>query len=419
MKIAFFLNTFPVTSETFILNQIVGLIQRGHEVDIHTRSRAESSTNGQHSDIERYRLLDRTHSHPMPDSKVRRLGSAARRLARWGWRRPTISLDSLNVPRHGRSALNLTLLHDLLPALKTPQQYDVVHCHYGPNGRRAVAWREFGALCGPIITTFHGYDVNWLPRIEGATLYKELFHKGELFTVGSEFMKERVIALGAPEDRIIKLPMGVNLSRFRFAERVISNDGELRLLTVARLVEVKGIEYAIRAVASLKGKYPRIHYHIIGDGPLRAKLEGLVGLLGLANEIEFLGALPQERVIELYQYAQVFVLPSIVTELGEEEAQSLALAEAQASGLPVIGTRIGGVSESMREGESGLLVQPKDPDALARAIDYLGEHSQVWSQMGRAGRTHVETHFDLEMLNDRLIDLYRTVELGGRAWIKR
>ena len=179
-------------------------------------------------------------------------------------------------------------------------------------------------------------------EFEGPQLYRRLFNEGELFTVGSEFIRHRIIALGAPEDRIVKLPMGVDLSRFRFAERSGSHDGEPRLLTVARLVEVKGIEYAIRAVASLKSKYPRIHYQIVGDGPLRRELEGMASRLDLTNKVEFLGALSQEKVIELYQGAQIFLLPSIVSKAGEEEGQSLALAEAQASGLPVIGTRTGG-----------------------------------------------------------------------------
>jgi colanic acid/amylovoran biosynthesis glycosyltransferase len=413
MKIAFFLLEFPVTSETFILNQIVGLIQRGHEIDIHAQSRAYQSDIAQHAAVDRYRLFDHVYFHPTPSPKFARLCSAATRLAHWGWRRPAITLDSLNILRHGRAALNLTLIHDRLPALKTLRQYDVIHCHYGPSGRRAVAWRNFGAIRGPIITTFHGFDVNWLPRIEGPKLYKGLFREGEYFTVGSEFMKKRVIALGAPEDRILKLPMGVDLSRFRFTDRIETHDGELRLLTVARLVEVKGIEYAIRAVASLKSKYPRIRYKIVGDGPLRTALEGLVGFLGLGNHVEFLGALAQEKIIELYRDAQIFVLPSIVTDSGEEENQSVALAEAQASGVPVIGTRIGGNSDSIREGESGFLVPPRDFNALARAIDELAKRPEAWTKMGRVGRTHVEERFDLDGLNNRLVDLYRMVAAGG------
>ena len=207
--------------------------------------------------------------------------------------------------------------------------------------------------------------------------------------------------------------MGVDLSRFRFSERIRNHAGELRLLTVARLQEVKGVEYALRAVASLKDKYPNFHYQIVGDGPLRADLEELTGRLGLASKVEFLGALSQEKVIELYYHAQIFLLPSIVAKSGDEEGQSVALVEAQASGLPVIATRTGGIPETIRENESGLLVPPRDHIALARAVEQLGEHPQAWAQMGRAGRTHVKRYFDLEQLNDRLLDLYRTVGSTG------
>jgi len=410
MRIAFFLNDFPVTSETFILNQIVGLIRRGHEIDIYARRRVEPSKTEQHADVERYHLLDRAHFYPMlPDPWLARLGGAVEKLLRWGWWHPKVIFDGLNVFRHRRSVLSFARLHESLPTIETPQRYDVILCHYGPNGRLAVAWRDFGALRGPIITNFHGYDVNRLPRSEGPKLYQRLFSEGQRFVVGSEFARGRIIALGAPEDRIVKLPMGVDLSRFRFAERVRNCDGELRLLTVARLVEVKGIEYAIRAVASLKKKYFHLHYQIVGDGPLRMELQDLTLQLGLANNVEFRGALSQEEVIELYRHAQLFILPSIVTASGEEENQSVALAEAQASGLPVIGTRIGGNPESIREGESGLLVPPQNASALADAIKQLAENWQSWGQMGRVGRKHVEDRFDLEKLNDQLVDLCRIV----------
>jgi colanic acid/amylovoran biosynthesis glycosyltransferase len=415
MKIAFFLNEFPAPSETFILNQMVGLIRRGHKIHIHAQCRSEFPHSGHHADVKRYRLLDFADFYPLPASKLARLGSVAERLARWGWRRPQTTLDGLNIFRHGRSALNLTLLHEFLPPSVIPQRYDVIHCHFGPNGRLAVGWRAFGAIQGPIITTFHGYDVHELPRIEGRNLYGELFSKGELFTVGSEFMKERLLALGAPETRVIKLRMGVDLSRFTPVERSDDQDGKLRLLTVARLIEGKGIEYAIRAIAALKNRSCPLHYQIVGDGPLRGRLVELTNALGLRNEVKFLGALPQERVVQIYRDAQIFLLPSVLAESGWEEGQAVVLAEAQAVGLPVIATRTGGISESICEGRSGVLVPPHDPVALAEAIERLAKQPERWDEMGRAGRAFVEDRFDLEKLNDQLIDLYHGIALhsGG------
>ena len=405
MKIAFVVGTFPTFSETFILAQIVGLLKRGHEVDIYADPASPQLSI--HADVERFKLLDRTQYRlSMPVEKAARLKSAIYLLLDSGWRHPIITLDSLNFFRYGRKAISLGLLHEWLPTQYFSQDYDVIHCHFGPNGQRALLMREARRIQVPIITSFHGYDANRLPRIHGAGLYKTLFKQGDLFTVGSEFMRRRILSLGAPANRIVKLPMGVDVSRYQFVERRKAEDGEYRLLTIARLVEVKGIEYALRAVAIVKTKYPRLRYKIAGDGPLRDALEVLVKELGLAQIVEFIGAITQEDALSLYEASHCFVLPSIVTESGEEENQPVVLAEAQASGLPVIATAIGGIPESICEGESGLLVMSRNPEALAYAILCLADHPEKWGRMGRAGRAHVEKHFNLEKLNDELVELY-------------
>jgi colanic acid/amylovoran biosynthesis glycosyltransferase len=410
MKIAFFLGEFPSVSETFILNQIVGLIRRGHEIHINAH-RPKNPPPIEHADVNRYALLDRAQYRQMPHFGVARFNSAAKGLIRIGWRHPRIALEALNVLRYRRQAMSLALLHEWLPTPHQERAYDVIQCHFGPNGQRAVAWRNVGALQGPIITTFHGYDANQLPRIYGRGLYKRLFNEGDMFTAGSEFMRGRLMRLGAPVERIVKLPMGVDLSRFRFFERTSTPAAELRLLTVARLVEVKGIAYALRAIAILRDKSPRLRYRIAGDGPLRRQLEGLAAQLGVDTAVEFLGALPQEEVSRQHQWAHLFVLPSIITKSGEEETQAVALIEAQASGLPVIATSVGGIAESLRDGVSGFLVPSRNPEALASAILRLAAHPETWGPMGRAGRKHVEQCFDLEKLNDELVELFGSVRI--------
>lgn len=410
MKIAVIVNAFPSVSETFILRQIIGLLQRGHDVDIDAE-RPAAPVIKPHADIERFRLIDRTHYRtPMPAQWPARLRSAASRMARWGWRRPGRMLDSLNAFHHGREALNLRLLHDRFPERYVGERYDVIHCHFGPNGRRAVEMREVGALRGPIITTFHGYDANVLPRLFGPRLYASLFDKGDLFIVPSEFMRRRIISLGAPSERIVKLLNGADLSQLPFVERRRAEDGTFRILTVGRLVTVKGIEDVLRAIAIAAARCPGLRYVVAGDGPLRGSLQALTAELGLGHAVEFLGAVSQEEVPCLYETAHAFVLASVTTGDGEEDNQPVVLAEAQASGLPVIATRTGGLPECIRAGESGLLVPAQSPEALASAILWLADHPEAWPRMGRAGRAYVEENFDLDKLNDQLVDCYRSVE---------
>ena len=116
----------------------------------------------------------------------------------------------------------------------------------------------------------------------------------------------------------------------------------------------------------------------------------------------------QAEVSRPYHRAHAFILPSIVTEAGDEEGQSVVLAEAQASGLPVIATAVGGIPEGLSDGHSGLLVPPKDPEALSCAILKLAHNPETWGRMGREGRILVEAHFDLEKLNDQLVSIYGT-----------
>ncbi len=409
MNVAIFVETFPVLSETFILNQIVGLIELGHEVHIHARGPGEA-TGDVHENISHYRILNHVHyDEPIPFSKLKRISTAVIRTAHWGWRAPTTTLDSMNVFRYGRSAISLRLHHETLPAHKKRLVYDVVHCHFGPNGSRAVRLRKFGALRGPVITTFHGYDANKLPRVHGPKIYDELFAHGDAFTVGSEFMHKRLINLGAPKSKLVRLPMGVDLAFFHPAKKQGSADQVLRLLSVARLVEVKGIAYALLAVRTLLDRGVSLTYRVAGDGPLRRQLEASAQQLGLNSNVQFVGALTQSQIIDLYSDADIFILPSVVTASGEEESQSVALAEAQACKLPVVATTIGGNAETVLAGETGLLVPPRDPDALASAILWLSEHPDARLTMGEHGRVHVKEHYDLGKLNRQLVALYDTV----------
>jgi len=405
MKVLMVVTQFPVLSETFILDQIVGLLRRDHDVTIWAGASYGYSVH--HADVDRYHLLERLEIiDTVPEPWGARAKSALWRCARWGWRAPVSLFDSVNVVRHGRRALNLTLIHEQLPGWPSKREYDVIHCHFGPNGQRAVQLRAASALDGPIITSFHGYDVNALPKIRGKGMYRSLFQKGDLFTVGSEFMRGRILSLGAPEGKIAKHPMGVNLSTFPFRERAEPADEAVRLLTVARLVEVKGVEFALRAVALARRGIPGLTYTVVGDGPLRRDLEALADELGITDSVKFEGQLPREMVIEHYRMADLFLLPGVVAAAGDEENQSVALAEAQACGLPVVASRIGGIPESVKDGESGILVPARDVDALAGAIVKLVAERNNWARMGRKGREMVEERFDVEKLNDKLEQTY-------------
>jgi colanic acid/amylovoran biosynthesis glycosyltransferase len=285
--------------------------------------------------------------------------------------------------------------------------YDIVHCHFGPNGQLGLYLRDIGVVNGKVITSFHGYDIGQHIQAHGLLAYQDVFNRCEVITANSYFTKNKLKALGCDENKIVRIPMGLNLKKFKFQEKKIGQDEEIRILTVARLVEKKGLEYSIQALRRVVKEYPRIKYFIVGDGPLRDYLEERAVQFGLGNKINFLGWQSDREIVDLFAKCHIFILPSITTTDGDHEGQGLVLQEAQASGLPVICTRHNGFPESIIDGTSGYLVSEKDECGISEKLLYLIENQNKWPEMGAAGRKFVQENFDIDKLNDQLMVTYR------------
>ena len=250
-------------------------------------------------------------------------------------------------------------------------------------------------------------DVNVVPRQYGVDVYKQLFLQGDLYTVNTEFTRQQVIALGCSEDKIFKLPVGFQISQYSFCDRQLNSGEAVKIITVARLVEKKGIEYAIKAIAKIAKDYPNIIYRIVGDGSLRESLETLVLDLKISDNVKLLGWMTQEQVRQLYDDSHIFILPSVTAADGDREGQALVLQEAQAMGLPILSTLHNGIPEGVLDGKSGFLVPERDVDALAEKLRYLVTNPEVWAKMGRQGRAYVEERYNIEQLNQQLVEIYQ------------
>ena len=197
--------------------------------------------------------------------------------------------------------------------------------------------------------------------------------------------------------------MGIDCRRFAFAARTPAPDGVTRMVSVARLVEKKGLAYALQAMARLVRQHPAFAYTIVGDGPLRPELEALAADLGLSRRVRFAGWRGPEEVRRILAAGQIFIAPSVTADNGDAEGVPVAMMEAMAVGLPVLGTVHSGIPELVADGVSGYLVPERDADALAAQLERLLSSPASWPVMGRAGRTRVEREFNIERLNDRLV----------------
>lgn len=168
------------------------------------------------------------------------------------------------------------------------------------------------------------------------------------------------------------------------------------ILAVGQLLERKGMRYLVDACRLLKRKGMEFQCHIVGGGKELKLLTEMIDEYELSEFVILLGRQPQECVKKLLQEASIFVLPSIVTEFGGREGIPVALMEAMAMQLPVVSTKTVGIPELIKNGKEGLLVEQKNPEELAAALEFLLKTSEVRIEMGRRGREKVAQQFNID-----------------------
>ncbi|WP_298222263.1 glycosyltransferase [Acidocella sp.] len=302
------------------------------------------------------------------------------------------------------------------------RRLDLIHAHFGVEGVYALPLAA--NLNVPLITTFHGFDATLAPFgllanpawVHYALRRGRLARQGNLFLAASNFLREKLLALDFPPELVQTHYIGVDTSAI--APRTPAQE-ESCILHVARLEEVKGTEYLIRAFALIAPHNQTAQLVIIGDGKLRKSLERLARETHLAERIHFLGALPHAEVLIWMRRAAMLALPSIKTSSGREEGLGMVMLEAAATGVASIGSRVGGIPEGIAEGETGFLVPERDPEALATAIGTLLANPSLRVRMGEAARRRVEQHFNLAHQTAVLEDIYDGLlsarENGGAA----
>lgn len=406
MNIAVVVSVFPSLSETFILSQITGLLELGHQVDIYASLRGDEAV--VHPDIERYRLRARTRyvgAYNVVEGRGRRLARAAAILLRHLPRRPRYVWRWMTTLRSHGIYQGLNTLFTVAPFWDA--DYDIIHCQFGPVGRKWLFLKRLTRA--KYVCAFRGYDLSSYLKVEGPAAYRELFRAGDLFLPVCEAFRRRLEALGCARERILVHHSGIDLARFAPARRERRPGQPVRILTVARLVEKKGLEDAIRAVGRVIARHLDAHYTIVGSGLLEPRLRSLIHELALERHIVLHGPAPRDAVAALMQEADIYLLPSMTAGSGDQEGIPGSLMEAHASGMPVVSTRHSGIPELVLEGRSGYLVPERDVAGLAERLCTLIERPELRSAFGAEGRRIVEQRFDVKALTRQLVQTYADV----------
>jgi colanic acid/amylovoran biosynthesis glycosyltransferase len=402
LRIAVFTYEFPALSETFVLGQITGLLDLGHDVRIFAVRRRDEPFD--HPDVDRYGLLTRTRYLGLPERWLTRGWNAAGISLRMAMSDRQALARCLNVRRHGRIAASARLLY-WRECLAGSEMFDVILAHFGPVGEVAARLRDAGLIAGRLATVMHGVDVS-AELVDRPGRYRRLFESGELFLPVSRVWRDRLIEVGCDPRRVAVHHMGVDTTRFRFRPRHKVPGQPVRLLTIGRLIEKKGVEFALRAVADLVRNGVDLRYRVVGDGPMRFGLERLAELLGIGEIVEFQGWRDQASISELIDDSDILLAPSVTTRDGDQEGIPVTLMEAMASGMPVVATRHSGIPELVDDGCSGLLVAERDCDELVVALNRLIGAPATWPAMSKAARQKIIDEFNLASLNGALVERF-------------
>lgn len=293
---------------------------------------------------------------------------------------------------------------------------DAVVCHFGPQCTMGM---PLASMLGvPIVTVFHGYDVSRLLRDRlWVERYRACFARGMHALCISDAGRRRLLEIGCPDAQVTVVRLGVDTSRFTYRPPSTrwATGRPVRILMVSRLVPKKGVRIALDALESMTARGLACELRIVGDGPLRDELQAHGARLGLSN-VTWLGAVPHAVVQEAFDWADMYVQPSVTADNGDEEGIPVSLMEALASGLPVVSTRHSGIPELIVNERTGLLTDQSDVAGLADALEALAGDQPRAERLAAAGRQWVEQEFNQRRQTARVGRLLSAlVERGSRG----
>jgi colanic acid/amylovoran biosynthesis glycosyltransferase len=396
-RIGYVLKRYPRISETFVAGELLELERLGERLTVFAVSRPEEPFTHRFVRDLRAEVVYLPHR---PWREPARVAQALRRVLRShgrGWL--GAARYCLWPPR--RKGLRRLLQATVLRAEMERAGIDHAHAHFATAAARLanLAWR----MGGPSYSvTVHAKDI-YHREVRLDHLRDKLSPARFVATVSgaNRSYLERLDLNG----RLRVVPNSVDLRRLGPARRAPAEPD--LVLSVARLVEKKGLADLVAAcgLLALRNESPRLE--IVGDGPLRGRLERAAERLGV--DARFRGALPQEEVLELMRRAAVFCLPCVVAADGDRDGLPTSVLEAMALGVPVVTTAVNGLAEAVLHERTGLVVPQGDPSALADAIQRLRADPVLGARLAVGGRRRVEGHYSLERSATLLRSLFPEV----------
>ena len=282
----------------------------------------------------------------------------------------------------------------------------LLHVYFGHIGVHLLPLLEICPL--PVVVSFHGADAQIdLHKPAHLARTRRMVELATLLLVRSESLAARLVALGAPREKIRLHRTGIPLDEMHFTQRTAPADHAWHCVQACRLIAKKGLATSLRAFAEFAREFPRATFTIAGEGPQWAELQALAASLGVADRVSFPGFLAQEKLRALCAAAHLFLHPSELGPDGDQEGVPNAMLEAMAGGLPVVATEHGGIPEAVEHGVSGLLTPERDAAALAQSLFTLARDPARYAAMSAAAAQRVAAEFEIHAQARALETIYR------------
>ncbi len=395
-RVGYVLGRFPAISQTFVLNEILGLEQAGVEVEVFALKPALDPKF--HSALGELRGSVRF--VPRVDELklvLEHNASAARRFRREYAR----ALLYVIARPHNRLFWRF-LQGGYIAELAARYELDHLHAHFATHATTVASLASMITRI-PYSFTAHAFDI-YKSNVRKDFLRDHIDRSDFVVTVSDanrQYLNE--IGNGAGP-KVFVVRNGIDLQSFSPAD---ASPGEpFTIVAVARLVEKKGLNVLLDACRLLDDRARSFRCLILGCGPLRDQLQARIGQLDLAEQVRLLGSGTQGDVLAQLRRADVFALPCIVNADGNRDALPVAIVEALACGVPVVSTPVGGIPEAVRHSQNGLLVPQRDPAALADAFESLMTDASLYERLRANARPSVVETYDMRETASRLRDLF-------------
>lgn len=392
MNIVYFLNNFPLVSESFIINEIIGLERKGHNVLIIAKNDPDQDV--QHD------LL-----HEM-DADVHYLDSPS-------YSKLTELIGSEVINKEVFRSLKDVpgLKHKIKQAfyVKKTTEYinstnfkpDLIQTHFADKSKFLVDATAKN-LDVPWTIEVHAYGIFTEENIPAA---QKILKKPDRIITISQYNKNYLkneLGISKPVDVV---PVSIDLNTFQTRGLEEQN----KIVSVGRLVEKKGLKYGIKAFAQIADQYPELEYNIIGKGEKREELEKLVKEEKLEDRINLLGHVADERLKQEMEEAKVFLLPCVIAKNGDRDGIPTVLKEAMALETPCVSTNISGIPELVEDGKNGILVESKNFSMLSSALDRLLSNRKYREDMGFNAGKNIVNNYSIDQSTLLLLESFRDV----------